>query len=70
MLVSGSWAAGGRWELAAAPSRGEARAGAADSVGTVNEVEVHGGAGRAATVQHQARGAATKKDHTIVYIYI
>ena len=54
----------GRWELATATGRGEARAGAAGSVGTVNEVEVHGGAGGAATMQHQARGAATSKGRT------
>ena len=46
--------AGGRWELAAAPGRGEARAGAAGSVDTAGGLVVHGGAGGAATVRDQA----------------
>ena len=52
------WAAGGRWELAAATGRGEAQAGATGSVGTAGGLVVHGGAGGAATVRDQARGAA------------
>ena len=52
-LICG-WAAGGRWELAAATGRGEARAGAAGSVGTPGGLVVHGGAGGAATVRDQA----------------
>ena len=58
MLVSGSWAAGGRWELAAATGRGEAQAGATGSVGTAGGLVVHGGAGGAATVRDPARGPA------------
>ena len=52
------WAAGGRWELAAATGRGEAQAGATGSVGTAGGLVVHGGAGGAATVRDQAHGAA------------
>ena len=48
-LICG-WAAGGRWELAAATGRGEAQAGAAGSVGTPGGLVVHGGGGGAATV--------------------
>ena len=53
------WAAGGRWELAAATGRGEAQAGATGSVGTAGGLVVHGGAGGAATVRDQAHGPSS-----------
>ena len=59
------WAAGGRWELAAATGRGEARAGAAGSVGTAGGLVVHGGAGGAATVRDQAHWAARGRRHSL-----
>ena len=57
------WAAGGRWEFATATGRGEARAGAAGSVGTAGGLVVHGGAGVAATVRDQVCGAARGGGH-------